>query len=71
VSLRSFLDAIDERVLVCDGAMGTLLYAQGVFINRCFDGPTLTQPAPAAGGVLIGTADRQFSSILGVHEARG
>ncbi|HXD16750.1 MAG TPA: bifunctional homocysteine S-methyltransferase/methylenetetrahydrofolate reductase, partial [Vicinamibacterales bacterium] len=27
----------DERVLVCDGAMGTMLYAKGVFINRCFD----------------------------------
>ena len=43
--LRPFLEAIDERVLVCDGAMGTLLYAKGVFINRCFDGLNLTQPA--------------------------
>ena len=24
-------------MLVCDGAMGTMLYAKGVFINRCFD----------------------------------
>ena len=39
-----FLEAIYERVLVCDGAMGTLLYAKGVFINRCFDGLNLTQP---------------------------
>jgi homocysteine S-methyltransferase len=31
-------------VLVCDGAMGTLLYAQGVFINRCFDSLNLTDP---------------------------
>ena len=45
VPLASFLDAIDERVLVCDGAMGTLLYAKGIFINRCFDGLNLTQPA--------------------------
>jgi homocysteine S-methyltransferase len=45
VSLRPFLEAIDQRVLVCDGAMGTLLYAKGVFINRCFDGLNLTQPA--------------------------
>jgi len=44
VALRPFLEAIDERVLVCDGAMGTLLYAKGVFINRCFDGLNLTQP---------------------------
>jgi homocysteine S-methyltransferase len=26
-----------ERVLVGDGAMGTVLYQQGVFLNRCFD----------------------------------
>src|SRR3954462_1340780 len=33
----SFLDAIDQRVLVCDGAMGTMLYAKGIFLNRSFD----------------------------------
>jgi homocysteine S-methyltransferase len=43
--MQPFLEAIDERVLVCDGAMGTWLYAKGVFINRCFDGLNLTQPA--------------------------
>jgi methionine synthase I (cobalamin-dependent)/5,10-methylenetetrahydrofolate reductase len=35
--MKPFLNALDERVLVCDGAMGTMLYAKGVFINRCFD----------------------------------
>ena len=45
MSLSPFLETIDERVLVCDGAMGTLLYSKGVFINRCFDGLNLTQPA--------------------------
>ena len=44
----SFLDALDDRVLVCDGAMGTLLYAQGIFINRCFDALNLTDPARVA-----------------------
>ncbi len=39
-----FLEALSERVLVCDGAMGTLLYAKGVFLNRCFDELNLTQP---------------------------
>jgi methionine synthase / methylenetetrahydrofolate reductase(NADPH) len=43
--LTPFLDALDSRVLVCDGAMGTLLYAQGVFINRCFDALNLTDPS--------------------------
>ncbi|MFO7692875.1 MAG: bifunctional homocysteine S-methyltransferase/methylenetetrahydrofolate reductase [Vicinamibacterales bacterium] len=49
VPLQPFLEAIDQRVLVCDGAMGTLLYAKGVFINRCFDALNLTQPALVAG----------------------
>ena len=35
--MQPFLEALDERVLVCDGAMGTMLYAKGVSINRCFD----------------------------------
>ena len=39
-----FLDAIEQRVLVCDGAMGTMLYAKGIFLNRSFDELNLTQP---------------------------
>jgi homocysteine S-methyltransferase len=42
--LKPFLEALDERVLVCDGAMGTMLYAKGVFINRCFESLNLSQP---------------------------
>jgi methionine synthase / methylenetetrahydrofolate reductase(NADPH) len=40
----SFLSEIDRRVLVCDGAMGTMLYAKGIFLNRSFDELNLTQP---------------------------
>lgn len=39
-----FLDAIEERVLVCDGAMGTMLYGKGIFLNRSFDELNLAQP---------------------------
>src|SRR6267142_2788410 len=42
--LKPFLEALDDRVLVCDGAMGTLLYAKGVFINKNFDALNLTRP---------------------------
>jgi homocysteine S-methyltransferase len=42
--LTPFLDALDQRVLVCDGAMGTMLYAKGIFLNRSFDELNLTQP---------------------------
>lgn len=40
----SFLDDLERRVLVCDGAMGTMLYAKGIFLNRSFDELNLTQP---------------------------
>ena len=39
-----FLQELDHRVLVCDGAMGTMLYARGIFLNRSFDELNLTQP---------------------------
>src|ERR1700740_3597130 len=42
--LKPFLEALDDRVLVCDGAMGTMLYAKGVFINKSFDALNITQP---------------------------
>ena len=42
--LLPFLQALDDRVLVCDGAMGTALYARGAFINRSFDSLNLSDP---------------------------
>jgi methionine synthase / methylenetetrahydrofolate reductase(NADPH) len=35
---------LGKRTALCDGAMGTSLYARGVFINRCFDELNLSQP---------------------------
>jgi homocysteine S-methyltransferase len=34
----------DGRVHVVDGAMGTMLYSRGVFVNVCYDELNLTQP---------------------------
>jgi homocysteine S-methyltransferase len=43
--MTSRLEAIfNRRTVLCDGAMGTALYARGVFINRCFDELNLSQP---------------------------
>src|SRR5262245_9135986 len=42
--MKPFSEALKERVLVCDGAMGTMLYSRGVFINKSFDAMNLTQP---------------------------
>jgi len=41
---QEFRDQLSRRVLVADGAMGTMLYARGVFINRCFDELNVSQP---------------------------
>jgi len=41
----SFRDLVEDgRVHVLDGAMGTLLYARGVFVNVCYDALVLEQP---------------------------
>ena len=42
--MSTFLDDIASRVLVCDGAMGTMLYASGVFVNRSFEELNLSKP---------------------------
>jgi methionine synthase / methylenetetrahydrofolate reductase(NADPH) len=34
----------DKRVHVLDGAMGTMLYSRGMFVNVCYDELNLTQP---------------------------
>ncbi len=39
-----FFDKIAQRPLVCDGAMGTMLYAKGISLKRCFDELNLTMP---------------------------
>jgi homocysteine S-methyltransferase len=41
---KPFLDSLQRSVIVGDGAMGTMLYAKGVFINRCFDELNFTNP---------------------------
>ena len=38
------LKRLKQSPVLCDGAMGTLLYAKGVFINRCYDELNLSQP---------------------------
>ena len=42
--MSDFLSALENRVLVCDGAMGTMLYSKGIFISRCFDELNLSKP---------------------------
>ena len=44
-AVKPFLERLAEGVVVGDGAMGTMLYARGVFINRCFDELNLSNGA--------------------------
>src|SRR3990172_9292424 len=39
-----FRQRLEKRVIVCDGAMGTMLYSKGISLNRCFDELNLTMP---------------------------
>jgi homocysteine S-methyltransferase len=41
---QNFLERLKHSPVLCDGAMGTLLYAKGIFINRCYDELNLSQP---------------------------
>ncbi len=59
-----FRESLSERIFVADGAMGTMLYSRGVFINRCFDELNLTAPGmiaeihseyAAVGAEILGT----------------
>ncbi|MEA2568254.1 MAG: methionine synthase / methylenetetrahydrofolate reductase [Acidobacteriota bacterium] len=43
--MQDFVQAIaDEHVYLFDGAMGTMLYSKGVFINKCYDELNLRNP---------------------------
>jgi methionine synthase / methylenetetrahydrofolate reductase(NADPH) len=39
-----FREQLSRRIVVADGAMATMLYARGIFINRCFDELSLSAP---------------------------
>jgi len=52
--LPPFIEALDDRVLVCDGAMGTMLYAKGIFINKSFDALNLSVPE------LVGEVHQEY-----------
>ncbi len=43
--MQDFIQAIaDEHIYLFDGAMGTMLYSKGVFINKCYDELNLRSP---------------------------
>ena len=46
---KAFLERLAEGPMLGDGAMGTMIYSRGVFINRCYDEINLTQPEIVSG----------------------
>ncbi len=49
-----FISRLKTAPVLCDGAMGTLLYSKGIFINRCYDELSVSQPE------LIRNAHREY-----------
>jgi len=43
--MAQFEELFSNRPVLADGAMGTVLYARGVFINRCYDELNLSDPS--------------------------
>src|SRR4030081_2988501 len=41
---QNFIERLKHSPVLCDGATGTLLYAKGIFINRCYDELNVSQP---------------------------
>ncbi|MGA7104415.1 MAG: bifunctional homocysteine S-methyltransferase/methylenetetrahydrofolate reductase [Candidatus Deferrimicrobiaceae bacterium] len=52
--MEQILDRMKRSPLVFDGAMGTMIYDRGVFINTCFDELSLSNPK------LIGQIHREY-----------
>ncbi|MGH9615378.1 MAG: bifunctional homocysteine S-methyltransferase/methylenetetrahydrofolate reductase [Acidobacteriaceae bacterium] len=42
--MANLTELFQTRSVLCDGAMGTMLYERGVFIHRCYDELNLSQP---------------------------
>jgi methionine synthase / methylenetetrahydrofolate reductase(NADPH) len=42
--MTHFTETLMSRPMLADGAMGTVLYARGIFINRCYDELNLSDP---------------------------
>ncbi|NLF40566.1 bifunctional homocysteine S-methyltransferase/methylenetetrahydrofolate reductase [bacterium] len=47
--MKPLLQRLAEGPLLGDGAMGTMIYARGVFINRCYDELNLSTPDIVSG----------------------
>jgi methionine synthase I (cobalamin-dependent)/5,10-methylenetetrahydrofolate reductase len=54
--MSDYLRQLQRRPLVLDGAMGTVIYQRGVFVNACYDELSLTNPG------LIAAIHREYAA---------
>ena len=47
--MKSILERMADRPLIFDGAMGTMIYSKGVFINTCYEHLCVTNPKLVGG----------------------
>jgi len=57
VKREELKERLARAPLVCDGAMGTSLYAKGVMLNRCFDELNLSNPK------LVQSVHREYIQV--------
>ena len=71
--MQPFREALAERTILFDGAMGTEIYARGVFINRSYDEVNLTNPdivGEIHGSYLSAGADVITTNTFGANRMR-
>ena len=71
--MRPFLDTLSNRPLLFDGAIGSLLYQRGVFLNRSFDETNISNPSLVLAihrDYLIAGADVIQTNTYGANRVR-
>ncbi len=53
--MKNILEQLQEHPLIFDGAMGTMIYSKGVFINTCYEHLCVTNPG------LIGGIHQEYA----------
>ncbi|MBN1816350.1 MAG: bifunctional homocysteine S-methyltransferase/methylenetetrahydrofolate reductase, partial [Sedimentisphaerales bacterium] len=67
----NLLDLVHDRVVFADGAMGTMLFQHGIYLNTCFDELNLTNPklvAQVHTGYLDAGSDFIETNTFGANE---
>jgi len=53
--MKNILERISDQPLIFDGAMGTVIYSKGIFINTCYEHLCITNPG------LIGGIHKEYA----------